>query len=220
LSIRVLRVARNSARAQRTQTLNQIRSLVSTAPDELRARLRDLSITQLVKVTAAVRPADSTDPMSITKLTLRMLARRVRSLDAEILDIDRLLTPLVAQTAPKMVARHAVGTDTAAPILIAAGDNGRRIRSDAALARMLGAAPIPTGSGKTDGHVRLHRGGDRQGNAALWRIVLVRMSNDPRTKAYVERRSKEGLTKKEIMRCLKRYVVRELYACLPDEMTC
>jgi transposase len=217
--IRVLRIVRNSATTERTQTLNQMRSLVSTAPAQLRERLRGLSITQLVRTCASLRPGDVTDPTTATKLALRTLARRVQYLDAELAEINATLTPIVTRSAPKLIARHGVGVDTAAPLLIAAGDNNRRIKGEAAYARILGAAPIPAGSGKTDGHHRLHRGGDRQGNAALWRIVLVRMSNDPRTRAYVERRTKEGLSKKEIMRCLKRYVARELYACLPNELT-
>jgi transposase len=218
-AIRVLRVVRNSASTERTQTLNQMRSLVSTAPVELRERLRGLSIGQLVKVCHSLRPGAVTDPTAATKLALRTLAKRVQYLDAELAEINATLKPVVEKTAPEMVSRHAVGPDSAASLLIAAGDNSRRIKSEAAFARILGAAPIPAGSGKTDGHHRLHRGGDRQGNSALWRIVLVRMANDPRTRDYVERRTKEGLTKKEIMRCLKRYVAREIYACLPAELT-
>lgn len=218
-SVRVLRLTRNSATRQRTQTLNQMRSLVSTAPVELRERLRDLPIGQLVRTAAALRPGSDSDPTAMTKLALRTLARRVQGLEEEIATITTVMTPIVAAAAPNLVARPGVGTDTAAPLLLAAGDNHRRIRSEAAFARILGAAPIPAGSGKTDGHHRLHRGGDRQGNSALWRIVFVRMASDPETKSYVERRTKEGLSKKEIMRCLKRYVARELYACLPQELT-
>jgi transposase len=217
--IRVLRLVQGSARGERTQTINQMRSIVSTAPAELRERLRNLTVTQLVRTAAALRPGSSTDPSTVTKLALRTLARRVQNLNSELTEITRVLGPLVTSTAPKMVGQYAVGPDTAGALLVTAGDNNRRVRSDAAYARMLGAAPIPTGSGKTDGRHRLHRGGDRQGNSALWRIVMVRMASDPRTQAYVERRVKEGLSKKEIMRCLKRYVARELYACLPDELT-
>ena len=96
-----------------------------------------------------------------------------------------------------------------------AGDNPERLQSEAAFARMCGVAPIPADSGLTDGNHRLHRGGDRQANSALWRIVLVCMATDPTTKAYVARRTKEGMQKKFIIRCLKRYVAREIYALLP-----
>src|SRR5207248_887980 len=98
----------------------------------------------------------------------------------------------------------------------AAGDNPERLSSEAAFARLCGVAPIPAGSGKTDGYHRLHRGGDRQANSALWRIVLVRMATDPDTKAYVTRRTKEGKQKKFIIRCLKRYIARELFQLLPE----
>jgi transposase len=218
-SVRVLRLVQASARTERTQTINQMRGIVATAPAELRERLRHLTVIQLVRTAAAMRPGSSTDPATVTRLALRTLARRVRYLDGELAEVNAVLAPLVVRTAPKMVAKHGVGTDTAGALLVTAGENNRRVRSDAAYARMLGAAPIPAGSGKTDGRHRLHRGGDRQGNSALWRIVLVRMATDARTQAYVERRTKEGLSKKEIMRCLKRYVARELYACLPDELT-
>ena len=109
-----------------------------------------------------------------------------------------------------------MGPDSAATLLMTVGDNPQRLHSEAAFARLCGVAPIPTGSGKTDGYHRLHRGGDRQANSALWRIVLVRMSNDPATKAYVQRRTKEGKQKLFIMRCLKRYVARELFQLLPQ----
>jgi transposase len=215
-SIRVLRVTRAGANKARTQAVNQLRALVATAPEELRDRLRGLTIYRLVLATAALRPGGGDDTTAVTKLALRTLARRVQHLDAEIADIDQVLHPLVQRTAPKLVAVGGVGPDTAAALLTAAGDNPHRLRHEAAFARMCGAAPIPAGSGKTDGRHRLHRGGDRQANAALWRIVLSRMSYDPATKTYVERRVKEGLSKKEVMRCLKRYVARELFPLIVE----
>lgn len=218
-SIRVLRVTRVGAVKARTQALNQLRALVTTAPDELRDRFRGLTIYQLVTGCAALRPGTGDDTTTVTKLALRSLARRIQQLDSEIADIDRVLHPLVQRTAPKLVAVGGVGPDTAAALLAAAGDNAHRLRHEAAFARMCGAAPIPAGSGKTDGRHRLHRGGDRQANAALWRIVMSRMSYDPATQAYVERRIKEGLSKKEVMRCLKRYVARELFPVLAEIAT-
>jgi transposase len=215
--IRILGVARLSAVKSRTQTLNQIRSLVSTAPIELREQLRDLTIAAMVRTCAAFRPGDGSDVETISKLTLRALSRRVQYLDTEIEALDTRRTALVKQVAPKLLEAHGVGPHTAATLLVCAGDNPERLASEATFARLCGVAPIPSGSGLTDGYHRLHRGGDRQANSALWRIVLVRMSTDPSTRDYVERRTKEGKQKKFIMRCLKRYVARELFQLLPRQ---
>jgi transposase len=145
-----------------------------------------------------------------------MLARRVQSLQAQIAEINAILEPLVAATAPEIVRRTGVGADTAAALLIAAGDNPERLKSERTFAHLCGTAPLDASSGKQERH-RLSRSGDRQANAALWRIVMTRIVYDPRTKCYIERRMKDGLTKKEAMRCLKRYVARELFAYLPRE---
>jgi len=214
-AIRVLRVVRSSARRDRTEALNQLRSLVSTAPDELRGKLRDLSGLQLIATTAALRPGSQLDVLSATKTALRELGRRAQYLVDQISRLDDQLGPLVAATAPKMITQHGVGTDTAGALLVAAGDNPERLRHEAAFAHLCGSSPIEASSGKVTRH-RLNRGGDRQANNALWRIVIVRMSNDPDTRAYVERRTKEGKSKREIIRCLKRYVARELFPLLPQ----
>ena len=151
-----------------------------------------------------------TDPASAVKTALRALARRWQELQAEIDDLDTQLTPLVTAVAPALLALPGGrGGDSRA----AAGhgrDNRDRLRSEASFARLCGAAPIPVSSGRTDRH-RLHRGGDRQANSALWRIALVRMGCHQETKDYVARRSAEGKTKAEIMRCLKRYIAREVF---------
>lgn len=215
-SIRVLRVARISANKARTQAINQLHSLVCTAPAELREQLRGRSRDDLVTGCAALRPGTGTDVLTATKRTLRILARRVLSLQTEISDLDELIKPLVLAEAPELVACFGVGPETASALLVAVGDNPDRLRSEATFARLCGVAPIPATSGKTNRH-RLHRGGDRLANAALWRIVMTRMSNDPRTREYVSRREKEGLSKREIMRCLKRYAARELFAHLPRQ---
>ena len=212
-SIRVLRVARASAHKARTQALNQLRSLISTAPDELRSQLRDLTIPALLDATSTLRPGERSDIVAATKLALRLIARRARALEAEIAELDMRLEPLVMAAAPEFVARLGVGPDTAGALLVSIGDNRHRMRSEAAAAHLFAAAPIQASSGKVTRH-RLDRGGDRQANSALWRIVITRMSCDPRTKAYVERRTKEGKSKPEIIRCLKRYVAREVYAYL------
>jgi transposase len=215
-AIRVLRVARSSARHDRSQALNQLRSLVSTAPDELRQALRDMTGLQLIATTAALRPGTRTDVLGATKTAMRELGRRAQYLVDQIGRLDAQLGPLVAATAPKMVARHGVGTDTAGALLVAAGDNPGRLLNEAAFAHLCGASPIEASSGKVTRH-RLNRGGARQANHALWRIVMTRMVSDPDTRAYVERRTKEGKSKREIIRCLKRYVARELFPLLPHE---
>jgi transposase len=213
--VRVLTVARQSSAKARTQALNQIRSIVSTAPAELREQLRSLSIGDTVTLCAAYRPRRGSDVETITKVARRLLARRVQYLNTELADIDERRVVLVEKVAPELLNAFGVGPDTAATLLVSAGDNPDRLTSEAAFARLCGVAPIPAGSGKTDGYHRLHRGGDRQANSALWRIVLVRMATDPDTKAYVERRTKEGKQKRFIIRCLKRYVAREIFELLP-----
>ena len=133
--------------------------------------------------------------------------------------LDATLRPLVAAAAPALVARFAVGTDTAGALLVALGDNPGRLTSESSFAHLCGVAPLPASSGKTSGRYRLNRGGDRRANNALWRIVLVRMGTDQRTRDYVARRTTQGKSKPEIMRCLKRYVAREIYAALTDPRT-
>jgi transposase len=212
--MRVLRLARLSARKARTQALNQMRSLISTGPDAIRAELRDLNVYRLLERASAYRPARRRDLVSVTKFTLRTLARRALALEAEIVELDAILEPLVADTAPALVARLGIGTESASALLVAAGDNPERLRNERTFAHLCGVAPIDASSGKHERH-RLNRGGDRQANAALWRIVVTRMVYDDRTRDYIERRMKDGLTKKEAFRCLKRYIAREVYACLP-----
>jgi transposase len=213
-AMRVLRVARSSARRSRTQALNQMRSLISTAPDELRAELRDLSIYKILTLASAYRHTGRTDVAGVTKITLRTLARRAISLEEEVKEIDRMLKLLVAETAPELCAIDGVGTDVASALLVAAGDNPERLKSETTFAKLCGVSPLDASSGKQQRH-RLNRSGDRQANAALWHIVFTRMVKDPRTKHYIERRMKDGRTKKEAMRCLKRYVAREVFAALP-----
>jgi transposase len=218
-SMRVLRVARSSARKGRTQCLNQMRSIISTAPESIRAELRHLNVHWLVKTAAAYRPGQGRDVTSLTKRTLRMLARRAAALEAEVDELDAILAELVQETAPDLIARPGIGVDCASTLLVAAGDNPERLRNEATFAHLCGVAPIDASSGKHEHH-RLNRGGDRQANSALWHIVITRMASDPTTKAYIERRMKEGLTKKQAFRCLKRYIAREVYNALPrSELT-
>ena len=214
-AIRALLVARRSARAMRTKALVQIRHLGFTAPDQLRSRFAGVSALMLASVAAGLRVHPGADPVAYaTRLAIRSLGRRALALEAEAARIEAVLAPLVEVTAPDLVALHGVGVDTAAALLVAAGDNASRLHSEAAWAHLCGVAPVEASSGKITRH-RLNRGGDRQANSALWRIVMVRMSSEPRTRAYVVRRSEEGRSKPEIIRVLKRYVAREVYHYLP-----
>jgi transposase len=145
-----------------------------------------------------------------------MLARRAITLEEEISEIDAILTPLVKETAPALISTLGVGTDAASALLVAAGDNPARLHSEAAFAHLCGASPLDASSGKNERH-RLNRSGDRQANSALWHIVITRMVYDNRTNEYIARRRTEGLTKKEAVRCLKRYVVREVFSLLPRD---
>ena len=215
-TMRVLRVARSSARKARNQALNQMRSLVSTAPEEIRSELRGLTGYRLVERSSSYRPRNRTDLVGGTKYTLRVLAKRVAHLTDEIKEIDVLLAELVEDTAPELVARFGFGTDSTSALLVAAGDNPDRLRSEASFAHLCGVSPIDASSGKNTRH-RLNRGGDRQANAALWHITMTRMVHDEQTRAYMDRRVREGLTKREAMRCLKRYIAREVYNHLPTQ---
>ncbi|MGH9260404.1 MAG: IS110 family transposase [Acidimicrobiales bacterium] len=214
-AIRALVVAKRSARSTKIKSLNQIRHLGFTAPDELRDRLRGLSRQQLAGEAAALRPRFGGDPVVVaTKTALRILGRRVLALDEEMAALDERLGELVAATAPGLLELHGVGVDTAATLLVTAGDNPERLRSEAAWAHLCGVAPIEASSGKVT-RWRLNRGGDRQANSALWVIVITRMRSDPRTRAYVARRLEEGRSKPEIIRVLKRYVARDVFHHLP-----
>jgi transposase len=215
-AMRALLVAKRSARQARISYLNQIRHLGFTGPDELRERFRGVTRKTLPKAAAGLRPNPNGDPvLHATKVAMRTLGRRVLALEEDISELDALLADLVADTAPNLVELHGIGHDTAAILLVAAGDNSDRMHTEAAFARLCGAAPIPAGSGKTDGRHRFNPGGNRQANHALWRIAITRMSSDPRTRDYVQRRLAEGLSKREIIRCLKRYIAREIYPHLP-----
>lgn len=209
-AIRALRVARRSAVRTRIQVANQIHALVISAPEALRESLRGLSPRALIDTAAALRPGPDLDPTSATKHALRQLARRHHDLNNDIAMLDELLGRLVPQACPELLQIFGVGIDVAGTLLVTAGDNPGRLHSDPAFASLCGVAPLPATSGKTTARHRLNRGGDRHANAALYRIVLCRLRYDPATRAYVERRTKEGLTKPEIIRCLKRYVAREV----------
>ncbi|HEY6416504.1 MAG TPA: IS110 family transposase [Acidimicrobiales bacterium] len=214
-AMRALLVAKRSGREARITCLNQLRHLGFCAPDELRERFRGVPRARLADTAAALRPRADGDPvLYATKLAMRTLGRRVLTLGEDTEALDAVLAELVTATAPSLLELYGVGVHTAAILLVAAGDNAERVRSEAAWAHLCGVAPLQASSGKTARH-RLNRGGNRQANHALWRIVFTRMGSEPRTRAYVARRSDEGRSKPEIMRILKRYVAREVYRHLP-----
>lgn len=212
-AIRALRVPRNSAMKARTQVANQIHTLIDTAPDHLREQLRGSKLTVLVDEMARWRPGPPTDPTTAHRYALRTLARRWLQLTGELAELDEHITELVEQTAPELIAVRGIGIETAATLLVAAGDNPERLRREQGFAALCGVSPVDRSSGRQRNH-SLNRGGNRDANRALWRIALVRMHCDPDTRAYVERRTKDGKSKKAIMRCLKRYIAREIYPIL------
>ncbi|MGW0184078.1 IS110 family transposase [Nocardia sp. NPDC003345] len=213
-AVRVLQIARRSAVKARTQTINQIRGLLVTAPAVVREQGSGLNRSTLIATLARSRPGpDLADPATATRAALRRLARRYQGLTTEIRELDTQIAPLISRAAPRLLEVFGVGADTAGQLLTTAGDNPHRMRSEAAFAHLTGVAPLPASSGRTHRH-RLNRGGDRAANHALHTITLVRMRYDPRTRAYLQRRTQQGLSKKEIMRCLKRFIAREIYRTL------
>jgi transposase len=211
--IRQVKIARDTAVKARTTAIITLKALIVTAPDELRHELQPLSKAVLRDRCAGLRPGPLTSPLAAAKHALRTLARRWQTLEAEIKDHDRILDTLTAAAAPQLRAAFGIGVDVAAEMLILAGDNPQRIRSEPAFAKLCGACPIPASSGKTQRH-RLNYGGHRQANSALYRTIIVRMRFHPPTIDYVTRRTAEGKTKREIIRCLKRYLAREIYRAL------
>ena len=209
--IRQIKVAKDVAVKARTQAMVTLKSVLINASAELREALQPLTKMALIHRCAALRPGEVTSVGAASKHALRAISRRWLALDAEIKDQATVLAELTARITPHLVAAVGLGPDTASDLLIAAGDNPERIRSEAAWARPCGVAPIPASSGKTTRH-RLHRGGHRQANAALYRVTVVRMQYHEPTKAYVARRTAEGKTKTEIIRCLKRLLAREVWA--------
>jgi transposase len=218
-AIRNIKIPRDSAVADRTAAYNQLRDLITTAPDPLRESLIALSGKQRVAKALTLRPdpARLHEPLQAAKHGLRALARRIRALDAEIAEADRDLTRLVRQSTPRLLAMPQVGVQTCARLAITAGENIDRMTSEARFAKLTGTAPIPVASGKTN-RVRLNRGGDRQANSALYLVVLGRLQRDPTTRAYLERRVAEGKTKREAIRCLKRYLARSVYRALREDL--
>ena len=184
-----------------------------TAPAVLRERLQPLKRSALIAACAALRPGLLDGPTAAAKRALRVLARRVQSLEEEIAELEVDLDNLTQAVCPGLRQTFGVGIDGAAILLTAAGDNPERLRSDGAFAALCGVNPLPASSGKTNRH-RLNRGGNRQANAALHRIAVVRLRWHQQTKAYAAKRTEEGLSKREILRCLKRFIAREIFHTL------
>ena len=211
--LRQIKVAKDVAVKARTAAMISLKAVLVNAPPELRETLQPLSKMALIDRCAGLRPGPVTTVPAATKHTLRSIARRWQQLNAEIKTHEALLAELTGQLVPQLVAAFGVGSDTASELLIVAGDNIDRVRSEAAWARLCGVAPVPASSGLTTRH-RLNRGGHRHANAALYRAVIVRMQHHEPTKAYVTRRTLEGKSKAEIIRCLKRHLARETWALL------
>ena len=213
-AIRALHVARRGAVKARTATINRIKGLLICAPARLGEQLAPLGTTALIAACARLRPGPVlADPLAAHKKALRTAARLWQRLDADVAELEADITALVRQVAPALIELPGVGPITAAQLLISAGDNPQRMHSEGAFAHLAGAAPIPASSGQTRRH-RLSRGGDRQANNALHMIAVTRLGHDPRTRAYVECRTAEGLSKKDIIRCLKRYIAREVFKAI------
>lgn len=214
IALRALLTARRGAMKARTATINQIRSLLVTAPAELRERYRSHSRIALIRTLARCRPASHTDPTACAVLTAcKAMAQRAEFLEAQERDLTAQLDQLVTAINPGLRAAYGIGPDTAAQFLVTAGGNPERLRTEASFAALCGTAPVPASSGKTQRH-RLSRGGDRAANHALHRVALVRMSADERTRDYVARQLANGRSKMEILRLLKRALAREVFRLL------
>lgn len=216
--IRMFKVAKDSAVKARTQAINQLRAMLARAEPSLRESLAGLGLATLVRRCAELPDTNVRDLGTATTQVLRTLAHRIQTLEQEIRSHQQQLTALITDCAPKLLEQHGIGPDTAAALLITAGDNPDRLTGEAAFAALCGVNPIEASSGKTARH-RLNRGGDRRANSALYTIVLTRLGRDQRTRDHAERRTREGKSKKEIIRCLKRYVAREIFPLIRDALS-
>lgn len=216
-ALRVLRVARSAAVKAQTQAMVSLRSLIITADDGLRQQLAGLGAKKLAQAcTGLDTTGDPTDPTVATNTALASIAGRWLGLRAEISALDPKIDALTKTTAPQLRAQTGIGPESAAQLLITLGDNRDRVRTEAQFARLCGVCPIPAGSGRTNGRHRLNRGGDRQANAALHRIAIVRLRRHEPTQAYLARSLANGKTKKEAIRCIKRYIAREAFNLLTN----
>ncbi|RIV34589.1 IS110 family RNA-guided transposase [Micromonospora radicis] len=214
-ALRLFKLAKDSANKARTQAINQLKAVLVGADPSLREALSGLGPKTLFRRCAELPLPAATASITAKAVvhTLRLLAQRIHQLTAEIRDLERQLTETITATTPELLQRQGVGPDSAAALLIAAGDNPERMQHEAAYAALCGTSPVEASSGKTQ-RLRLNRGGDRQANAALYGIVITRLRWDQRTRDYLDRRLAEGKTRREAIRCLKRYVAREIFTML------
>jgi len=218
-ALRALKIPRDGAVKDRTRAYSQLRDLITTAPAPIHDELIGLSSKKRVARLLRIRP-DLTqlhDPLHATRHALQTLARRIRALDQEVTAADKQIAKLVNQACPTLLAMRQVGPQIASQLVITAGENIDRMRSEATYAKLTGVAPLPASSGKTNRH-RLNRGGDRQANSALYLLAVGRMKNHPETIAYVQKRQAQGMPKTEIIRCLKRYLARTTYQALRTDL--
>ncbi len=218
-ALRIISIARKSAVKSKTQTINQLRALLVSAPQKIREKLWQVKPHECVSACLKYRNVVTNSTVLSTLLSiLKSLAKRWLLLKQEVDLLDKEMDKLTKEHTPRLRSRLGVGPQTAATLLSVAGDNPERLKSEASLAALCGVNPLPASSGKTIRH-RLNRGGNRTANNAIWTVAMVRMRSEPRTKSYVERRTAEGLSQKEICRCLKRYIVRELYPVILDDLS-
>jgi transposase len=217
-AVRILHLTRRSAVKAQVQAGNQIKDLVLTAPEPIRAQLRDRTTKQRVKTCATWRPGPVTDPTSATRRAMRDLARRWLELAAEIKALEADLLRLLRELVPSVLAERGAGIDVAAKLVIAAGENPERLKSEASFAALCGSSPVDASSGKHAAH-RLNRGGNRQANNALYTVAMHRSRTCEETKAYIERRRAEGKTDRAIRRCLKRALARRFHRLLVRDLT-
>jgi|TARA_B110000211_G_scaffold190730_1_gene217334 transposase len=209
-AMRFLLIARRSAIKSRTQAINQIRAILVTAPDSIRKQYLVASTRACIEACNNIEKLGNSTLLDMLTVSLKLLAKRWLDLTGELKILDRNLKRLTLSTAPLLTQELGIGPYVAATLLVTAGDNPERLKKESSFAALCGVSPIEASSGKVVRH-RLNRSGSRVANNALWTITLIRMRSDPRTRQYVDRRTKEGRSNKEIQRCLKRYIARELY---------
>lgn len=213
--LRLFKLGKASAIKSRTQAVNQLKNVLVCSDPQLRDELAGLTTKALIRHCAHLPVQTATDVDTATRYTLRLLARRIQQLSAEINELNDRIAATIQRHSPKLLQRTGIGPDCAAELLIAAGDNPERLHSEAAFAALCGTSPVEASSGKTSRR-RLNRGGNRHANSALYLIVITRLRWCPRTRAYVKRRTAEGLSKRDIIRCLKRYIAREIYQIITE----
>jgi len=216
-AMRFLLIARRSAVKARTQAINQIRAMLVTAPDEIRLKYLKSSQTQCIEGCINITISEESTLLKMLSVSLSLLAKRWLNLTEELKIIDKNLNKLTRCTAPSLIDQYGVGPYVAATLLVTAGDNPERLKKESSFAALCGVSPIEASSGKTVRH-RLNRGGSRVANNAIWTVTLIRMRSDPCTQQYVTRRTAEGMSLKEIQRCLKRYIARKLFPIILSDL--